>query len=58
MNAGPLDHVINIDACAIRELDLSPLQAWMEQPLPERLRAGAVVELRTRGPGMPMIPAN
>ena len=50
MNAGHPDPVINIDARAIRELDLSPLQAWMEQSLQERLKSGAVVELRYQWP--------
>ena len=50
MNAGHPDPVISIDARAIRELDLRPLQAWMEQSLSERLKAGAVVELRYQWP--------
>ncbi|MGC6482136.1 MAG: CRR6 family NdhI maturation factor [Synechococcus sp.] len=50
MNAEHPDPVITIDARAIRELDLSPLQPWMEQSLPERLQAGAVVELHYQWP--------
>ena len=50
MNAGRPDPVITIDARAIQELDLSPLQAWMNQPLLEQLKGGAVVELQYTWP--------
>ena len=46
MNAGRPDPTITIDAQAIRQLDLSPLQSWNAQPLEERLSRGAVLELR------------
>ena len=50
MNAGRPDPVITIDARAIRELDLSPLQGWIRQPLHEQLSTGAVLELTYQWP--------
>jgi len=36
---------VQISEESIRRLDLSPLEAWLKQPLRERLAAGAVLEL-------------
>ena len=46
MTSGRPDSIVNIDATMIRELDLSPLKAWMQQPLEDQLRQGAVLEVR------------
>ena len=50
MNACRPDPVINIDAQAIRELDLSPLRSQMTRSLNEQLSEGAVLELRYQWP--------
>ena len=46
MNTSRPDPVINIDAQAIRELDLSPLRSQMMRSMNEQLSEGAVLELR------------
>lgn len=46
MTSGRPDPIVSIDATTIRELDLSPLKAWMQQPLEAQLRQGAVLEVR------------
>ena len=50
MEALSADSPVNIDAEAIRTLNLQALSAWMDRPLQDLLDAGAVLELNYEWP--------